>query len=102
MTQPETVAGPVIAGRRRASDSNDPPCAGCLRSIPWILTCGYCCGAFGDSFTTNRRIAEADGEAKKGKPDVVVGQPVFGEVVDVAETEHVVAASMPLLSVRVV
>lgn len=104
-TQPESVAdeGPVIAGRRRASDArNDPPCDGCLRAIPWILTCGYCCGEFKDSFTTNRQLAEADGEAKKSKPLVVMGQPVFEDVVDVAETENAVAVSMPLLSVRVV
>ena len=66
------------------------------------MTCGYCCGAFGDSFTTNRKLAEADGEAKKDESDVVVGQPGFEEVVDIAETEHAVAVSMPLLSVRVV
>jgi hypothetical protein len=111
LTETETAAqrtkrekeAPVLAGRRRATnaDPNEPPCAGCLRGIPWVLTCGYCCGAFGDAFTTNRQLAESEAEAKKRKSPVAVGQPVFEDydVSEVVGTEHVVAVSIPLLAV---
>lgn len=117
LTEPESAAdrrkrekeAPVLAGRRRPADSKDePPCAGCLRGIPWVLTCGYCCGTFGDAFTTNRQLNESADEAErkdkekgaKKKPSVVVGQPVFEEdATEIVGTEHVVAVSMPLLAV---
>ena len=115
LTEPETAAdrrkrekeAPVLAGRRRDPNAKDePPCAGCLRGIPWVLTCGYCCGTFGDAFTTNRQLAESAEETKKAKAKgkkapVVVGQPVFenNDVSELVGTEHVVAVSMPLLAV---
>ena len=90
-TEPETAA--------LAKD--EPPCAGCLRGVPWVLTCGYCCGTFGDAFTTDRQRAESAEGGKK--PPVVVGQPVFdkGEPTSnsVGGKEHVVAVTMPLLAV---
>ena len=93
-----------LVNRQQAKDAKDePPCAGCLRGIPWVLTCGYCCGTFGDAFTTNRQLNESAGEAErkeKKKGAVVVGQPVFeDDGVDVVGTEHVVAVSIPLLAV---
>ena len=98
---------PVLAGRRRAADAKDePPCASCLRALPWALTCGYCCGTFGDTFTSQRQLAESERETKqrkellKGKkPPVAVGQPVFEDAAELVGTEHVVAVSMPLLAV---
>lgn len=95
---------PVIAGRRRDPniDPDEPPCAGCLRGIPWVLTCGYCCGTFGDAFTTNRQLAESSDESKRGKGKmqtaVATAQPVFED--EVLGTEHVVAVSIPLLAVN--
>ena len=90
---------PVLAGRRRAAGADDePPFAGCLRGIPFVLTCGYCFGAFGDSFTTDTQLASSAREARSKKASVVVGQPVF-DAVEVVGTEHVMAVSMPLLSV---
>ena len=82
---------PVLAGRRRAPDA----CAAtCLRAVPWLLTCGYCCGTFGDVGTTNRQRAESAGATTA----VAVGQPVF-EKGQLDATECVVAVSMPLLAV---
>lgn len=77
-------------GRRRAPDAC---AASCLRAVPWLLTCGYCCGTFGDVATTNRQRAESAGATTA----VAVGQPVFekGQLA----TECVVAVSMPLLAV---
>lgn len=107
LTEPETANSrmqrergePVLAGRRRAAGADDePPFAGCLRGIPFVLTCGYCFGAFADSFTTDTQLASSAREARSKKASVVVGQPVF-DAVDVVGTEHVVAVSMPLLSV---
>jgi len=113
LTEPETAAdrrkrekdAPVLAGRRRDPNLDDePPCAGCLRGIPWVLTCGYCCGAFGDSFTTNRQLEESTDEAKRragrGKAPVSVAtaQPVFDDR-EIVGMEPVVAVSIPLLAV---
>lgn len=111
-TEPETPAerrkrereAPVLAGRRRAPNADDePPCGACLRAIPWVLTCGYCCGAFGDAFTTNRRLAESSAESATRReqggeaPAVVMGQPVFED--DELGTGHAVTVAMPLLAV---
>lgn len=93
-------AAPALAGRRRAPGADDaPPCAGCLRGIPWVLTCGYCCGAFRDAVATNRQLAESPVQRKReGKaPAAVTGQPVFED--DAAETGHAVTVAMPLLAV---
>ena len=112
LTEPETPAErrkreketPVLAGRRRASNADDdPPCGACLRAIPWALTCGYCCGTFGDAFTTNRQLAESSAESaarrkQEGKaPAVVMGQPVFED--DELDTGRAVTVAMPLLAV---
>ena len=90
-TEPET---PALA-------KDEPPCAGCLRGVPWVLTCGYCCGAYGDAFTTDRQLAESAEEGKK--PSVVVAQPVFfaeGEPTSKAVgAERATTATMPLLTV---
>ena len=91
---------PALAGRRRAPGADDaPPCAGCLRGIPWVLTCGYCCGAFRDAVATNRQLAESPVQRKReGKaPAAVMGQPVFED--DASETGHAVTVAMPLLAV---
>lgn len=93
-SQPETAA--------LAKD--EPPCAGCLRGVPWVLTCGYCCGTFGDAFTTDRRLNESAEQGKNKtrgkKPRVNVLQPVFeDDGMNVVETGHVVAVAIPLLAV---
>ena len=98
---------PVLAGRRRAVNDDEPPFVGCIRAIPWVLTCGYCCGTFGDAFTSNRQLEESAAETKqktKANKKVVpktVGQPVFedSDVSELVGTEHVVAVSIPLLAV---
>lgn len=102
-TKPGTAAS-VLPGRQGAADAKDePPCAGCLRGIPWVLTCGYCCGNFGDVFTTDRQVAKSAKDEKT--PPAVVMQPVFENgknnepTSTVVRAEPVVAATMPLLSV---
>ena len=112
LTEPETAAErrrreketPVLAGRRRDSSLNDePPCAGCLRGIPWVLTCGYCCGLAKDAFTTDRQLEESADETmrragKKTQSAVATAQPVFDDR-EIVGMEPVVAVSIPLLAV---
>ena len=113
LTEPETAAerrkrekeAPILAGRRRDPDlENEPPCAGCLRGIPWVLTCGYCCGFASDAFTTDRQLEESAGEAERraGKDMesvVATAQPVFDDR-EVVGMEPVVAVSIPLLAMQ--
>ena len=107
LTEPESAAdrrkrekeAPVFAGRRRSPDAKDePPCAGCLRGIPWVLTCGYCCGAF----------KEGSSRPPRGSIPTVVGQPVNStgargvsaiDIDEVIGTDYVVATRIPLLSI---
>ena len=102
-TEPETAAQQRLKREKEAPAlaKDEPPCAGCLRGVPWVLTCGYCCGAYGDAFTTDRQLAESAEEGKK--PSVVVAQPVFfaeGEPTSKAVgAERATTATMPLLTV---
>ena len=95
-------------GKKRKSVSNDeeeaqPPergaasTAGCCAWVPWVLSCGMCCGAFSNTAKRPRRGASIP---------TVMGQPVRADEatpkdVDIDEivgVEPVVAVSMPLLS----
>ncbi|MBN38466.1 MAG: hypothetical protein CMI29_08375 [Opitutae bacterium] len=92
---------PVLAERRHSRNVNgDPPCGACLRSIPWLLTCGYCCGNYGDIVATRRQRGESAGaavrQAEGQKPAVVVGQPVFKDAN--VDRERAVTVSVPLLA----
>lgn len=86
------------AKRRKAAqkkkEEDATSIAGCCSWIPWILTCGMCCGAFEEDGD-----GDGDEEAAAG---VAVAQPVG--VVDAADevvgTEAVVAVSIPLLSMQ--
>jgi hypothetical protein len=68
--------------------------AGCLHWFPYVLTCGFCCGAFKEE--------EDERDASKGA--AAVAQPVsrkgeaLEDVDDVVGTDYVIAVSMPLLS----
>ena len=83
------------AAARKKKKEDATSIAGCCSWIPWVLTCGMCCGAF-----------EEDEDEEKGKQEVAMGvavaQPV--QVVDAADevvgTEAVVAVSIPLLSMQ--
>ena len=69
--------------------------AGCCSWIPWVLTCGMCCGAFDE----DEDEAAEDEEVPMG---VAVAQPVLAAEVpdEVVGTEAVVAVSIPLLSMQ--
>ena len=60
---------PVLAGRRRSANDDDPPCTGCLRGIPWLLTCGYCFGTMNDGDRTRQK-------SKSPSTAVAVAQPI--------------------------
>ena len=81
------------ARKKRVDD--DTAIAGCCSWVPWVLTCGMCCGAFKD---------EEEEEAAPASRGVVVAQPVattdLGLEDEIVGTEPVVAISMPLLSIR--
>lgn len=77
--------------------------AGCLHWVPFVLTCGYCCGAFKDEEEEDDE--ESNGAKKRGSASAQVAQPVAAAKADALEaadevvgTDYVIAASMPLLS----
>ncbi len=82
----------AAAAKKKKEDATS--IAGCCSWIPWVLTCGMCCGAFEED--------EDEEEGKQVAVGVAVAQPV--EVVDAADevvgTEAVVAVSIPLLSMQ--
>lgn len=78
--------------------------AGCLHWMPFVLSCGYCCGAY----------KEGESKPPRGSIPTVVGQPVNAtssgsstgaggipaiDVDEVMGTDYVVAVKMPLLSI---
>jgi len=81
------------ARKKRVND--DTAIAGCCAWVPWVLTCGMCCGAFKDE--------EEKAAAPAGK-GVAVAQPVPTNAHDLEDevvgTEPVVAISIPLLSIH--
>ena len=81
---------PILAGRRQSANRDDVSCAGCFRGIPWLLTCGYCCGALNDGVSTRKK-------SKSPLAAVAVAQPIDPSE-EVVGTEFI-AASMPLLAV---
>lgn len=81
---------PILAGRRPSAKSDDVSCAGCFRGIPWLFTCGYCCGALNDGVSTRKK-------GKSPPAAVAVAQPIDPSE-EVVGTEFI-AASMPLLAV---
>ena len=82
---------PVLAGRRQSAKSDDMSCAGCFRGIPWLLTCGYCCGTLNDGVSTRKK-------SKSPSTAVSVAQPIDPSE-EVVGTECIIAVSMPLLAV---
>ena len=72
------------ARKKRVED--ETAIAGCCAWVPWVLTCGMCCGAF----------SEEEEDAAPVSRGVAVAQPVD----EVVGTEPVVAISMPLLSIN--
>jgi hypothetical protein len=82
------------ARKKRVED--DTAIAGCCSWVPWVLTCGMCCGAFKDE--------EEEAAATPVSKGVAVAQPVTTAAHDlddeVVGTEPVVAISIPLLSIR--
>ena len=92
------------AQKKKAEDATS--IAGCCSWIPYVLTCGMCCGALSD-----------ENEAKPGRggsmsvnnntnsnstTNVVVAQPVVEDEDEdaVIGTEPIVAISMPLLAIN--
>ena len=85
------------ATTKKADDETST--AGCLHWVPWVLSCGYCCGA----------CKERDAPPPRGSVPTVVGQPVNDtsstggmapiDVDEVMGTDYVVAVKMPLLSI---
>ena len=89
------------AQKKKAEDATS--IAGCCSWIPWILTCGMCCGAFGEDEEDEEMVAGGTNINVNQKASVkVVAQPV--QIVDAADevvgTEAVVAVSIPLLSMQ--
>lgn len=85
------------ARRKRVQD--DTSVAGCCAWIPWILTCGMCCGAFSEGGEATPGRGGAGAANTNGNTKVVVAQPVMVQPEDEAVgTEAVVAGSIPLLS----
>ena len=77
--------------------------AGCLHWVPFVLSCGYCCGAYKEGESKPPRGASVP---------TVVGQPVNAagtstgaggiaaiDLDEVMGTDYVVAVKMPLLSI---
>mgnify|MGYP001207179588 CR=1 FL=1 len=91
------------AADAKENAANGACAAGCLHWMPFVLSCGYCCGAY------------KEGESKPprgGSIPTVVGQPVNAtststgaggipaiDVDEVMGTDYVVAVKMPLLSI---
>lgn len=103
-----TCCGNKGGGEKRKSVPNDeeeaqPPehgaasNAGCCAWVPWVLSCGMCCGAFSNTAKRPRRGASIP---------IVMGQPVRAneatpkdmDIYEIVGVESVVAVSMPLLS----
>ena len=69
--------------------------AGCMHWVPYVLTCGFCCGAFKDE--EDERDAPKGGTAV-AQPLVAKGGALEGVEEEVVCTDYVIAVSMPLLS----
>ena len=89
----EPRRGPDAPKSARAANDETSQ-AGCLHWVPFVLTCGYCCGAFKDE----EEEADGDEESDKGKKRASASVQVAQPVDEVVGTDYAVAASMPLLS----
>ena len=87
--------------RARKEANDDTAIAGCCSWVPYVLTCGMCCGALKDEdqAAPGRGGSNIDSSVS-GRVGAVVAQPVQQpmEEVEVVGTEHVVAVSIPLLA----
>ena len=90
-------AGERRARRKRAKD--DASVAGCCAWIPWILTCGMCCGMLSEEGEATPGQGGAGPANPNINPNVVVAQPVMVQPNDEAiGTGAAVASSIPLLT----
>ena len=90
----EPRRGPDAPKSARAANDETSQ-AGCLHWVPFVLTCGYCCGAFKDE---EEEEVDGDEESDKGKKRASASVQVAQPVDEVVGTDYAVAASMPLLS----
>ena len=91
----EPKRGPDATGSaKQANDETSQ--AGCLHWVPFILTCGYCCGAFKDEEDENDAPKRG---ASVAQPVVQKGE-ALEDVDEVVGTDYVIAVSMPLLSIQ--
>ena len=83
---------------RKKQHDEDTAIAGCCSWIPYVLTCGMCCGAF----TDEEQAAPGRGGSVSvnNNTNVVVAQPVVLDDNEVVGTEPIVAVSMPLLAIN--
>ena len=91
----------AAAAKKKEEDATS--IAGCCSWIPWILTCGMCCGAFKEDEEDEEMVNGGTNiNVNQGANVNVVAQPV--QIVDaddeVVGTEAVVAVSIPLLSMQ--
>ena len=91
------------ADERRAQKEriqDDASVAGCCAWIPWILTCGMCCGALSEEGEAIPGRASAASTNPNISPNVIVAQPVMVQPNDDAiGPEAIVTSSIPLLTI---
>ena len=104
LDQEKGGAKPKAKAEGAKQNAADGACAtGCLHWLPFVLSCGYCCGAYKE---------DESAPVASGSIPTVVGQPVnetsattsAGGVAaidmdEVMGTDYVVAVKMPLLSI---
>lgn len=92
--KPKAATTPGATGEGGCAECS----AGCLKWVPWALSCGFCCGAF----------KEGSSKPPRGSMPTVVGQPVNStgargvgaiDIDEVIGTDYVVATRIPLLSI---
>ena len=84
---------------RRKQNDEDTAIAGCCSWIPYVLTCGMCCGAFTDE--AQAAPGRGGSVSVNNNTNVVVAQPVvLDDDIEVVGTEPIVAISMPLLAIN--
>jgi len=82
---------------RKKSIDDDTNVAGCCSWIPYVLTCGMCCGMLSEE----NEAQPGQGSANvNNNTNIVVAQPVVEDEDEVIGTEPIVAISMPLLAIN--